>query len=216
MSSDQQNDLPSDNPKSPSLRGTPRDELKANVQELGDEANPLQLRPDTPYMGEVENVMDYGVFIRLTPEWGSDITGLVHTSKLPRMTNTRDYAEGDRMVVEPVKLDVPNEEIGFAGLYSPDVDPGGIDRASIANGLDRLTAAVESLDERVAGLETDSDDGSGVTGPAPAVVRSVPGVVDRLKVLHSEGYELDASATETREGGDVVELNLTLTTETDD
>jgi hypothetical protein len=89
------------------------------------------------YLAAVNNTTQYGVFINLTPESTTDVTGLVHTSKLPPMTKPNEFPPGERAVVQFLGRK-DGDKLSFEMLYSesggstvgpiPDVDPTEVNR----------------------------------------------------------------------------------------
>lgn len=89
------------------------------------------------YLATVNNTTQYGVFINLTPESTTDVTGLVHTSKLPPMTKPNEFPAGERAVVQFLGRK-DGDKLSFEMLYSeaggstvgpiPDVDPTEVNR----------------------------------------------------------------------------------------
>mgnify|MGYP006294540703 CR=1 FL=1 len=82
---------------------------------LPDQALEDDLAFETSYLARVQNTADYGVFVNLTPEHGSDISGLVHQSRLPMPTRPEDYDPGDRLVVE-LEARKDNGDLAFTAL----------------------------------------------------------------------------------------------------
>lgn len=92
------------------------------------------LERDTLYLGAVNNVKPYGVFVALTPETGTDVSALAHASNLPPLSQPLDYSEGERVAVEVVDGHGDDADFAFAIAASehgsgrndvvlPDIDP---------------------------------------------------------------------------------------------
>lgn len=83
------------------------------------------------YIAEVTNIVGYGVFVGLTPPSANDVSGLVHSSELPPLTQPDEFVVGERMVVEFLQLSgsgpefscVYSEHVGSADGDLPDVMP---------------------------------------------------------------------------------------------
>ena len=64
-------------------------------------ASERSIQSDVLYIGTINNVREYGVFVSLTkPYTSSDVTGLVHKSNFPLARTTDDYQAGDRVFIE--------------------------------------------------------------------------------------------------------------------
>jgi hypothetical protein len=190
------------------LAGEPKEDLMDRARELDAEADPLQVDHDLPYLAEVGSVQPYGVFVNLTPPWGSDITGLIHQSKLPSFTNPRDFSPGEGVVVELIERK-DDGDLAFRGLYSPDVDAGTPDIAAVHEQVTDLTERVDGLADAVEGMES-SGGFPGPDGEEPTAVQGIPAAARELKRLHASGYQVESFATASRNGGEVVELDLTV------
>lgn len=74
-----------------------------DIAVLMPDASKRDLEVGRRYLGRVNNIAEYGVFVDLTPdlsEGGSDLSGLVHERNLPATASPRDFTVGERCVVE--------------------------------------------------------------------------------------------------------------------
>lgn len=172
--------------------------------ELDPDASEGEVKRDNLYLAKVNNVVSYGVFVGLTPSYGSDITGLVHESNLPPSTEPGEYEPGNRMVVEFVKRK-DDGDLAFRGVYSPDADASGPDMVDIQRSLADIREELETLPDTLGDSGSMDPDGEG-----PLMCQGIPTAASELKRLHASGYSSESLAIESREGGDVVEMTLTV------
>lgn len=183
-------------------------DILTNATELEPDAHEGEVKRDTTYLSKVTNVVEYGVFVSLTPSYGSDITGLVHQTNLPPSTDPGEYEPGDRIVVELGERK-EDGDLAFLGLYSPDADGSGPDMVDLQRSLADIREDVEALRDR--------EDRPALSEGQPLESQGIPAALAKLKRLAGAGYGMESFATDAREGGDVVELNLTVSkSETDD
>lgn len=152
------------------------------------EATEADLEPGELYVGTVNNVVGWGVFVSLTPgpidgeEEEADVSGLVHSSDIPPMGSLADYEVGDTVVVE---LEAVTEK-GPSLIMREDVDvPDGVEgprlhvtqtaraergNASYEGPIEGLDATMQNIGDRpvkttaeVATAADDSEDADGAS-----------------------------------------------------
>lgn len=164
----------------------------SDVHVLSPNAGVQALKQGEKYLAEVNNTKQFGVFVSLTPQKTTDLTGLVHESELPPLTKPRDYAVGERCVVSVLEATNP-EKLSFSLLYSenqgqidgpiPDVN---VTDPSRENGVDSVH--VDARDAQRDEQSTDSPE----TAPAMA---DGDEIVDRIDTLENAVGKLTSAVT---------------------
>lgn len=165
------------------------------------------------YKGRVNNVHDdYGVFVDLKNS-ADQISGLVHVSNLPPFTSLADYSVNDVIIVELEEIK-QNGDIAFNGLHAPEVAPDAPPE-SITNVDQRspfaTSAEVEELTKKIAQLEKQLQNiGEQNTNSLEMVNGTAQNAIKTIQSLNTEGFETDKYTQRVVNGGNKVEINLTL------
>lgn len=165
------------------------------------ENDPVQLDNDATkddiehgeyYIGEVNNVEEYGVFINVTPKDATDVNGLVHKTNIPFHRSPSDYTVGERVVVT-LRERRGDDELSFA-IVSDEVD-----RSADTDHMDMAQSQVNSVYEN----QESSD-----SVPLPSFVSHCGNHSARtIEQLISNGYEVRSFGFNRDEEG--LHLNLT-------
>jgi RecJ-like exonuclease len=118
------------------VRGADGDGSPRVVYDLDAECTPEDIEEGTPYVGTVNGVVDYGVFVDLS----EFVSGLVHESNL-----RGEYAVGDELVVELDQIR-ENGDIAFAQV---DVDEYAAEAVSHDYDLGSISSLSDALGETV-------------------------------------------------------------------
>lgn len=128
---------------------------------LSNESTADDLEYDVEYVAEVNNCEEYGVFVNVTPHGGTDVSGLVHISRLPLGREPQDYQQGDQIIV---KLHEIRDEgdIGFDAVYDEGHISQNGDSTFIQSPLKDAIETMYSLDKisgyDVIGYKRDMDE----------------------------------------------------------
>ncbi len=105
---------------------------EAVVYDLDSECTPDELEEETPYLAEINGIVEYGIFVDLS----DSISGLVHESVLEGT-----YRVGEELVVE-LETVRENGDLSFAPVDADSYALESIDHEVSLTGTDRLAANV--------------------------------------------------------------------------
>lgn len=173
------------------------------------------------YVGKVTGTESYGVFVALTPHNGSDLCGLIHSSRLPALSKAREFEVGEMIVVEFCEINDDgnvdlkakySESSGSATGPIPDVDPTDPSRvtkystsddepgADETNEGDGSTfARAEQVDRVTDRLDAVSAAISRIHGQITSDSDrpfAVQNAVDTIVDLHDRGFEISSVSTD--------------------
>lgn len=189
------------------------------VYALGSGATVADLVDDHWYVGEINGVVPYGVFVDLNER----ISGLIHESNL-----SRDYEVGEEVIVTLESIQ-PNGDVAFeAGEFEdfervpfdPEPDPTPIGEISVDAGTVTVEGRITQINQTGGPTVFSVCDGHHVlpcAGFEAAGVRAYPNVDrgDLVRLLgtpqhHDGGMQLEIDAVSILEGGEANEVNSRL------
>jgi len=180
--------------------------------ELEADQSVKDLKPGITYISTVENIAEYGVFVSVGPK-SNEVSGLVHTSNLPPMTTLGDYSHGDTLIVELEEIK-HNGDIAFNGLKAPEIAPDAPQESvtpttDLQNEITERLSHIENQLEDMAG-EPDSDSDSDSDSELGIVNNPVDEIKSKLTALEQDGYEVIENNIHTRNKGDEVTIEISL------
>lgn len=191
-------------------------EPSSNIVELDRHATERDLKPDTRYKGEINNTVDYGVFVSLR-DYPNEISGLVHVTNLPPKTNLADYSVGDKMVVE-LHERKPNGDISFTGVYAPEISPDDFPEEGITVSASEFSSSIGQKDKEVRDqlndIQTQLDQlDTQPSGTLGLIQNPIRDAVETLSALNRNGYATTSYDTQVSNSGETIEVSLTLSKE---
>jgi hypothetical protein len=197
-----------------------------DVTILEPDAQMAGLKKGVKYLAQVNNVESWGVFVSLTPDSGSGITGLIHESSLPALHSPRDFSFGDRVVVT-VKEFKEGGDISFNVEYGEAIDSGeqgsipdrDIIDTSRAHGSSGPTLppgaedTAQTLERIESMLEEISEDVEGMSGGGRFSNEPAFDAFKTVNYLRNEDYEVSRYNKSTSEEGEIVTLEITFVEE---
>ena len=184
--------------------------------ELDQEATISDLEHGVAYRSEVNNVVpELGVFVTLR-EYPDQISGLVHVSKLPPLTNVNDYSAGDVVIVE-LQVVQDNGDLGFNGLKAPGIAPdappesvntnkdGSVSETNSPGFQDVLT----EINKRLQNLEQGNQPAT-AESELDIVTQPVDNAISTLSALQSGGYQIDQYTQDVVGAGREIEISITM------
>lgn len=81
----------------------PNDIDDAPIVDLPDDAGWGDFQIGVNYLGTVDNITDYGIFVHFTPSYEAALSGLVHKKNLGYFERTHEFTLGQYVVVTPIE-----------------------------------------------------------------------------------------------------------------